>query len=83
MGWSRGYRAHAPGLTDDELADLWEAGEAIAVACNEFRRGGEASPERNCVYCARLPVCTGAQQEARPELLLSIKEAFRHDLVAD
>ncbi len=81
-GKSRTHRNHTPGITDDELDDLWELGRDTAGACVGFRKSRQKDPEQNCVYCGRLASCTGEIRDVPPDLFKLIKTAFRHDLIA-
>ena len=76
----RRLRAHKPGITDDQLDDLWELGEEIASDCTGFFKSDESDPIESCVKCVNLPTCTGEREEVRPNLIRMIKIAFRHDL---
>jgi len=81
IGWSRHHRAHHPGLTDDELDDLWNLGEDIARGCIGYVKldGPNQYGETTCVYCANLASCTGDRREVRPDLFKLIKLCYSHD----
>ena len=81
-GRSRGYRAHDPGLTDDEMDELWGLGADMAGGCAEFCRERPDAPETNCVYCERLAACR-REHGVQPDLLRLLKAVFRHDLAHD
>lgn len=85
IGWSRSYRAHNPGLTDEELDNLWELGEDIAKECTGYVKLENPEPymPKSCVYCVTLPKCTGDRQEVRPDLFRLIKCCFRHDALPE
>lgn len=81
MGWSRHFRAHAPGLTDEQLDDLWTIGEEWAKTCTGFVKNNQPDWVESCVFCNNLPGCAGEREEVRPDLFQLIKLAFRHDLM--
>lgn len=76
---SRSYRAHLPGMSDDEMEDLWDSGEDMARGCTAFFQRGVPDPAKNCIACDNLSACNGEREESRPDLFRMIKEAYAHD----
>lgn len=72
--------AHNPGLSDDQLEEIWEFGTTFASSCSRYKKGGASdNSQATCVDCETLSSCNGDQESVRPDLLQLVKKAFLHD----